>query len=222
MAVSNAVFSLDQLAEEGYTGPVPLLTSGRGSRRAQRLLRGDRAAGGRAGAFGVQAGRLQPEALVGPGPGDPRGGAGPRGDGAGAGHRAVGDGVLVQGAAQHEVHPVAPGRELLADGAAHQLDGVDSAGADILGERLPAPDTRALTRRGWTTTTGPSTRRAPFSRGLAPDQVDESRAIDVEMSPGEVVFFSEATLHGSNANVSDVPRVAYSLRFTTPEVRFDL
>ena len=26
MAVSNAVFSLDQLAEEGYTGPVPLLT----------------------------------------------------------------------------------------------------------------------------------------------------------------------------------------------------
>ena len=35
------------------------------------------------------------------------------------------------------------------------------------------------------------------------------------------MFFSEATLHGSKANVSDVPRVAYSLRFTTPEVRFD-
>ena len=28
MAVSNAVFSLDQLADEGYTGPVPLLTPG--------------------------------------------------------------------------------------------------------------------------------------------------------------------------------------------------
>ncbi len=63
--------------------------------------------------------------------------------------------------------------------------------------------------------------QSAFSRGLSPDQVDESRAIDLEMSPGEAVFFSEATLHGSNANESDVPRVAYSLRFTTPEVRFD-
>ena len=41
------------------------------------------------------------------------------------------------------------------------------------------------------------------------------------MEPGEVVFFSEATLHGSNANISNIPRVGYSLRFTTPEVKFN-
>ena len=67
----------------------------------------------------------------------------------------------------------------------------------------------------------PLDEHSAFSRGLNPAQVDESKAIDLEMSPGEVVFFSEATLHGSNANVSDVPRLAYSLRFTTPEVKFD-
>ena len=41
------------------------------------------------------------------------------------------------------------------------------------------------------------------------------------MEPGEVVFFSEATLHGSNANTSNIPRLGYSLRFTAPEVKFD-
>jgi len=61
-----------------------------------------------------------------------------------------------------------------------------------------------------------------FSRGLTPEQVDESRAVDMTMQPGDVVFFSEATLHGSNANRSDVPRLGFSLRFTTPEVKFDL
>ena len=60
-----------------------------------------------------------------------------------------------------------------------------------------------------------------FSKGLDPEQVNESKAIDFEMDPGQVVFFSEATLHGSNANTSDIPRLGYSLRFTTPEVKFD-
>ena len=60
-----------------------------------------------------------------------------------------------------------------------------------------------------------------FSEGLAPDQVDESKAVNLEMAPGECVFFSEATLHSSDANLSDVPRIAYALRFTTPEVKFD-
>ena len=61
-----------------------------------------------------------------------------------------------------------------------------------------------------------------FSRGLAADQIDESKAVDMIMDPGDVVFFSEATLHGSNANHSDVPRLGFSLRFTTPEVKFDV
>lgn len=63
---------------------------------------------------------------------------------------------------------------------------------------------------------------AGFSEGLSDDQVDESRAVHLEMSPGEAVFFTEATLHRSDANVSDVPRVAFALRLTTPEVRFDI
>ena len=61
-----------------------------------------------------------------------------------------------------------------------------------------------------------------FAEGLAADQVDESGAVDLAMSPGECVFFTEATLHSSEANLSKVPRVAYALRFTTPEVKFDL
>lgn len=60
-----------------------------------------------------------------------------------------------------------------------------------------------------------------FAEGLKADQVDQSKALDLEMAPGEVVFFNEATLHGSDANSSDIPRLAYALRFTTPEVRFD-
>ena len=60
-----------------------------------------------------------------------------------------------------------------------------------------------------------------FSRGLDSEQVNESNAVDIEMEPGEVVFFSEATLHGSNANTSNIPRLGYSLRFTTPEVKFN-
>ena len=62
---------------------------------------------------------------------------------------------------------------------------------------------------------------AQFGRGLQADQVDESQAIDLEMNPGEVIFFSEATLHSSTTNTSDTPRVACSIRYTTPEVRFD-
>lgn len=63
---------------------------------------------------------------------------------------------------------------------------------------------------------------AQFGRGLSADQVDESQAIDLEMNPGDVVFFSEATLHSSTTNISDTPRVACSIRYTTPEVRFDV
>ena len=67
----------------------------------------------------------------------------------------------------------------------------------------------------------PLDQASAFSEGLTADQVDESKALDLEMAPGEGVFFTEATLHGSDANLSDVPRVAFALRFTTPEVKFD-
>ena len=61
-----------------------------------------------------------------------------------------------------------------------------------------------------------------FSRGLSAAQVDESKAVDMSMQPGEVTFFSEATLHGSNNNGSDVARLGFSSRFTIPEVKFDV
>lgn len=64
--------------------------------------------------------------------------------------------------------------------------------------------------------------QSAFAQGLNPDQVDESKAVDMIMEPGDVVFFSEAALHGSNANVSDIPRLGFSIRFTIPEVKFDV
>ncbi|TLS52628.1 phytanoyl-CoA dioxygenase family protein [Paenibacillus antri] len=61
-----------------------------------------------------------------------------------------------------------------------------------------------------------------FGEGLRGDLVDESEAVDVEMSPGQIVFFNERLFHGSNRNASDIPRVAFSVRYTTPEVAFKL
>jgi ectoine hydroxylase-related dioxygenase (phytanoyl-CoA dioxygenase family) len=45
--------------------------------------------------------------------------------------------------------------------------------------------------------------------------------INLEMNPGEVVFFSGHLFHGSRNNRTSDPRIAYALRFTTPEVSFD-
>jgi len=51
-----------------------------------------------------------------------------------------------------------------------------------------------------------------FEQGIDAKHVDESKAIDMEMTPGQVVYFNEATFHGSKANTSAIPRVAISLR----------
>jgi len=59
-----------------------------------------------------------------------------------------------------------------------------------------------------------------FSEGISEEFIDKSKAINIEMSPGQVVFFNEATFHGSEANLSNIPRVAFSVRYTTPEVKF--
>ncbi|WJH35440.1 phytanoyl-CoA dioxygenase family protein [Paenibacillus sp. CC-CFT747] len=64
--------------------------------------------------------------------------------------------------------------------------------------------------------------RSTFGQGLSSEQVDESKAIEMEMSPGQIVFFNEAIFHGSGDNHSNIPRVAFSVRYTTPEVRFKL
>jgi ectoine hydroxylase-related dioxygenase (phytanoyl-CoA dioxygenase family) len=62
--------------------------------------------------------------------------------------------------------------------------------------------------------------RSWFSKAADPASVDAARAVDLVMEPGMVTFFNEATLHGSAANDSDMPRLAMSCRFTAPDVRF--
>ena len=59
-----------------------------------------------------------------------------------------------------------------------------------------------------------------FGQGI--ESVDEANAINVEMDPGQAVFFNEHMIHGSKPNISDVARVACSIRYTTPEVTFDM
>lgn len=59
-----------------------------------------------------------------------------------------------------------------------------------------------------------------FNEGIADELIDEDKAIDLEMSPGQMAFFNEATFHGSEMNQSNIPRVAFSVRYTTPEVKF--
>lgn len=61
-----------------------------------------------------------------------------------------------------------------------------------------------------------------FEKGIDAKNIDETKAIDVEMTPGQVVYFNEATFHGSKANTSAIPRVALSMRYTTPEVKFQM
>jgi ectoine hydroxylase-related dioxygenase (phytanoyl-CoA dioxygenase family) len=51
--------------------------------------------------------------------------------------------------------------------------------------------------------------------------IDESKAIDIELTPGQAVFFTEKVFHGSEPNTSNIPRVALAMRFTTPEVKIN-
>ncbi|HZG87753.1 phytanoyl-CoA dioxygenase family protein [Paenibacillus sp.] len=61
-----------------------------------------------------------------------------------------------------------------------------------------------------------------FREGVRPEDVDETKAIDLEMAPGQIAFFNERIVHGSNRNGSPIPRVAFSVRYTTPEVKFKI
>jgi ectoine hydroxylase-related dioxygenase (phytanoyl-CoA dioxygenase family) len=57
-----------------------------------------------------------------------------------------------------------------------------------------------------------------------PDRyVDESRVIDMEMTPGEALFFDEGLMHCSGPNqCPDTARIGFSMRLVTPEVRFKM
>jgi len=48
--------------------------------------------------------------------------------------------------------------------------------------------------------------------------VDESRAVEVELQPGEASFHHSTIVHGSNPNESTEPRIGFIVRFVTSTV----
>lgn len=59
-------------------------------------------------------------------------------------------------------------------------------------------------------------------RGQAIRGLDEGRAVNVELQPGEFSLHSERTVHGSLANDSDRPRIGYAIFYIPPHVRSTL
>ena len=49
------------------------------------------------------------------------------------------------------------------------------------------------------------------------DDVDESRAVDVVLGPGEMSLHNANVVHGSNANQSKGPRIGFIVRFVTTQ-----
>ena len=49
-------------------------------------------------------------------------------------------------------------------------------------------------------------------------KVDESRAVDLVLQPGEMSLHHIGIVHGSNPNTSEKPRIGLAVRFITPEV----
>ncbi len=49
--------------------------------------------------------------------------------------------------------------------------------------------------------------------------VDESKAVNAVLRPGQVVFHHESVVHGSSPNRSDHPRVGFSIHYCAPHVR---
>lgn len=55
-------------------------------------------------------------------------------------------------------------------------------------------------------------------RGQTIHDVDENRAVDVELQPGEFSIHHEAVVHGSGANPSPNPRIGLSIHYIAPHV----
>jgi ectoine hydroxylase-related dioxygenase (phytanoyl-CoA dioxygenase family) len=49
-------------------------------------------------------------------------------------------------------------------------------------------------------------------------EIDESHAVDVRLAAGEMSFHHVDIVHGSGPNRSDLPRIGFAIRYTTPEV----
>jgi ectoine hydroxylase-related dioxygenase (phytanoyl-CoA dioxygenase family) len=50
-------------------------------------------------------------------------------------------------------------------------------------------------------------------------EVDEARAVDVILQPGEMSLHHIGIVHGSNRNASGKPRIGIAVRYIAPEVR---
>ena len=59
--------------------------------------------------------------------------------------------------------------------------------------------------------------------GVTVDQseVDESKAVDVELRAGEMVLFDIFTIHGARHNLGEKPRAGYTLRFMPSTSHYD-
>ena len=57
-----------------------------------------------------------------------------------------------------------------------------------------------------------------FSRGVDPSTFDASDAVDLELKPGQFIFFNESTLHYSPPNKSETRRFGITPRLTVPFV----
>ena len=64
-----------------------------------------------------------------------------------------------------------------------------------------------------------SDERNLLDRGERVETVDESRAVDMVLQPGEMSFHHSNLVHGSNPNPSDTPRIGFIVRFVTSQIR---
>ena len=64
-----------------------------------------------------------------------------------------------------------------------------------------------------------SDERNLLDRGEQVETVDESRAVDVVLQPGEISFHQSNLVHGSNPNTSDAPRTGFIVRFVTSQIK---
>jgi ectoine hydroxylase-related dioxygenase (phytanoyl-CoA dioxygenase family) len=61
----------------------------------------------------------------------------------------------------------------------------------------------------------------PVTDSVVPEVVDEARAVDVQLAPGEFFLFSERLLHGSRENRTSQTRLGLTIRLIRPSVRVD-
>jgi len=60
-----------------------------------------------------------------------------------------------------------------------------------------------------------------FGREVVADQLDEERAVDLELKAGECHMHHSKTIHGSNPNTSDKRRCGYTMRYMPSNVKFN-